>query len=77
MMSQIIELILKLLGPMLKLLSGLPVPPRIAGVISVLPPLIGAAQVGWKFILNSSQEHKKRRLREQVMHLNDFLKFIL
>lgn len=70
----LLEILLKLLGHLLSILKLLPIPPKVAGTVSLLPPLIGAAQVSWKFVQNLSGEHKKKVLRERILGLQNFLK---
>jgi hypothetical protein len=74
MLPLLFEFILKLLEQASKLLKSLPLPPKVAAVVSLLPPLIGVAQVSWKFLQDLSGEHKKKVLRERVLGLQNFLK---
>src|SRR5436309_2628606 len=68
------EFALGLLEHTSKFLKVLPVPPKIAAAVSLLPPLIGAAQVSWRFLQDLSSEHKKKMLREKILGLQSFLK---
>src|SRR5215472_2352992 len=74
MSEGLFEFVLKLIEHLVKFLNFLPVSPKIAGAISVLPSVIGAADAGWKFLRTIGAEHKKKVLREKIPDLSGFLK---
>jgi len=74
--GELVEYVLKLVEYLLKLLKLLPAPPKVAGAATLLPPLIGVAQLGWRYVKETSSEQRKKALREKIVGLQQFLQAI-
>ncbi len=73
MTDQLVEYVLKSVEYLSKLLRILPLPASAAAAVSLVPPLVGAAQLVWKLLRERTSEHKKKVLQERVVGLREFL----